>query len=655
MSRRRVLHLALIALACSFIAGLLHLLAPASYRDLEHRVRDSLARLGRKAPVSPELVFLAIDSASVRLDPELDVNGLYASSAAEDLEAHRALELMSKGWPWNREIYSLIVDRLISAGAAVVVLDFLFPSPGEGDASFQAALERFGSQVVIGSDFVSPGGQPISAILPSSYHAPSRTLIPAATMPDHRVGFTNFFTGPEATVRAVHYRVAFGERDGALQEHLSLAARAMEKAGRQGAVPPDFGAHLIRFAGPAGSFRPRSVFEIFVPEYWEQNYGSGEFFRGKIVLLGAEGRWQKDELRTPFGSMPGAEVHLHAINALWHQEFLRDLPAAGNLALIVACAAVGVGLCLLIVSPWRRLLALAAAGVGAAALALAVYNVAGVYLPLLAPLLAMISTVLLGLALDFAVAQLDKTRLRATLQAREDMTQMIVHDLRSPLTVVSGYMEALERMAAGRLNAKEAQFIAEARRGAGIMRDMITTLLDVGRLEAGEMPLRIEPVEFGELARTAARRLAPAARTKVVHCEVTAKTGPIQCDADVVRRVMENLLTNAIKYARTTIWVQIDECGDAILLEVRDDGEGIPREQHARIFEKFGQVDGGGKHRHSTGLGLAFCRLAVEAHGGEIGVRSEVGIGSTFWFKLPKDRVVRNGSVSSKVLARQAV
>ena len=109
------------------------------------------------------------------------------------------------------------------------------------------------------------------------------------------------------------------------------------------------------------------------------------------------------------------------------------------------------------------------------------------------------------------------------------------------------------------------------------------------------------------------------------------------CDADLVRRVLENLISNAIKFTRSDggrIVVGVDQNGRGAVLSVTDNGEGIPVEQHKRIFEKFGQTEAGSKRQNSTGIGLAFCRLAVEAHGGKIGVRSAPGEGSTFWFSL---------------------
>ena len=109
-----------------------------------------------------------------------------------------------------------------------------------------------------------------------------------------------------------------------------------------------------------------------------------------------------------------------------------------------------------------------------------------------------------------------------------------------------------------------------------------------------------------------------------------------ECDAPLIRRVLNNLLGNALKFTPDggSIVIRISLEGGLAHIEVSDTGPGIPSEMHERIFEKFGQVEGE-KAALGTGLGLTFCRLAVEAHGGRIGVRSELGKGSIFWFELP--------------------
>jgi len=651
MFRRRIVIVVLLTTLSAGVAIALELLRPAFYVQAEYRLRDLLTRSGRTTPVNSDLLFLAIDSASVPLDPELDLKGLLASSVG-DPASHRALEMMTKPWPWDREVYALILERLIGAGARVVAIDCLFPASATGDEAFRVALDRFKSQVVIGSTFVSPEKVDRAWKL-AKYLPPAETLI-ANAVGDDRVGFTNFLTGEDKFVRGAQYRFALREPESSTATYVSLSARAVSKAGHPELVPKDLAEHPIRFTGPPRvGFQPRSVFEIFVPEYWEHNYASGEFLRNKIVIVGAEGKWQKDELATPFGSMPGAELHLNSLNALLHGEFLKELPPLANAAIITLAALLGAAVCFGIRSPWLRLLALGAADGAAPFLALWFYDHPGVFLPCLGPLLALNSNVLFCLVSDFTFERIEKARLRSTLASRDDLTHMIVHDLRSPLTIVIGYIDALTRMASAKLNPTETKYIAYAQRGADNMRDLISTLLDVGRLEAGEMPLRLEPHDLNQIAREAATRFTPLLKDRTFHCDVSPEPVIVSCDADVIRRVLENLISNALKFTKSdgTICVEVERNAADVTISVIDDGPGIPPGQHKHIFEKFGQTDSGAKQQHSTGIGLAFCRLAVEAHSGRISVRSELGKGSTFHFTLP----ISNPTRTSKSAHASAV
>ena len=265
MFRRRILTVFLLTTLVAGAAIWLSLAPPTSYTQVEYRFRDLIARAGRTAPLNPDLIFLAIDSDSINLDPELDINGLFSSST-NDPESRRALEIMSKGWPWNREIYAMILKRLVSAGAKVVAFDCLFPAPAAGDDAFRSALDQFASQVVIGSNFVTPRNMAKAPKIRSSFDSPAQTLIPKAIAPDDRIGFTNFFTGENQIVRGAQYRVAFREQDKATAIYLSLSACAVSKAGHAQLVPHDLAEHLIRFTGPPrGGFKPHPIFELFCP------------------------------------------------------------------------------------------------------------------------------------------------------------------------------------------------------------------------------------------------------------------------------------------------------------------------------------------------------------------------------------------------------
>jgi PAS domain S-box-containing protein len=225
--------------------------------------------------------------------------------------------------------------------------------------------------------------------------------------------------------------------------------------------------------------------------------------------------------------------------------------------------------------------------------------------------------------------------LRKLQELRDNLTHMIVHDLRSPLTGVLGYLDLFRRRSKSKLDASELNYIETAFGAAENLNEMITSLLDTNRLESGEMPLDLGEHDVSEIARTALESLAAAMGERKVTQDLAGGSQIAFCDADLVRRVVSNLLTNALKFtpAKGSIAVRVAPIDDFVEVSVSDTGPGIPAEHHAKIFEKFGQITSG--TRHSTGLGLTFCKLAVEAQGGMIGVESAPGEGSRFWFTLP--------------------
>lgn len=393
---------------------------PTPYLRLRNFFRDSLARVGRKAPADPNLVFLAIDSDSVGLDEETDTREMFGLTNPESKEA-RALQLMSQRFPWPREVYALVLERLVNAGAKVVVFDLTFPTSTDGDEVFRDALERSRDQVIIGSSFVDPSWNGLAKV-GASHTRPTSSLVPQTAPMDDRVAYTNFWPDADDVVRNAQYRVTFEQVKGSAPEpsserFVSLAARALEKAGFGDRLPKGIDEHAIRFAGMArNGFPPHSIFEIFVPDYWQHNYKSGDFFRGKIVVIGAEGNWQHDEHRTPLGTMPGTELHLNAINAALQHEFIREIDGRAALGLIVLAAALAILLCYRVRSPWLRLGAVVICDLAAFGLALVCFNRWGIFLPLVAPLIEFQLVVFVGLIADFAFERMEKTRLRRTFE-----------------------------------------------------------------------------------------------------------------------------------------------------------------------------------------------------------------------------------------------
>jgi signal transduction histidine kinase/CheY-like chemotaxis protein len=231
-------------------------------------------------------------------------------------------------------------------------------------------------------------------------------------------------------------------------------------------------------------------------------------------------------------------------------------------------------------------------------------------------------------------------KLRDLDEAKENLTHMIVHDLRTPLTSVIGGMQTLELV--GDLNEDQQEMVGIAISGGESLLGMINNLLDISKLEDGSLKLEYSQLMPKDLVTHAVGQVASLVSDKNLELtqDIAAELPTFAGDEDKLRRVLVNLLGNAFKFTPSngniTVMARRGEDNDELLFAVRDTGEGIPPEAFGHIFEKFGQVENRQAGRQmSTGLGLAFCKMAVEAHGGRIWVESTLGQGSTFFFTIP--------------------
>jgi signal transduction histidine kinase len=226
-------------------------------------------------------------------------------------------------------------------------------------------------------------------------------------------------------------------------------------------------------------------------------------------------------------------------------------------------------------------------------------------------------------------------------QLRNDLVHMIVHDMRAPLTSVIASMRWVEREAGAGLAPPLAEANRVGRQSAEELLGMVNDLLDVARMEEGHLDLDPSAERVAVLAAAAREATRYLARDRHLEMGIEMPPGlPEVCvDREKVIRVMVNLIGNAIKFTppggRITVSARAVDAG-WIAVTVEDTGEGIPPDDQDRIFEKFGQVKARqGGRTMSTGLGLAFCKMAVEAHGGRIAVDSRPGDGARFTLTLP--------------------
>jgi PAS domain S-box-containing protein len=221
---------------------------------------------------------------------------------------------------------------------------------------------------------------------------------------------------------------------------------------------------------------------------------------------------------------------------------------------------------------------------------------------------------------------------------REDLTAMIYHDLRSPLANIVSSLDVLFSMVPEEDKDTVQAILKIAENSTDRIQRLVSSLLDVNRLESGQPVADQKVIDIVALVQQAVRDVEPVARGRrqTVSAKLPESLPPIWVDEDMARRVLINLLENAAKYTPPDGQVEIgaDREDHWVHLRVKDNGPGIPAAEQERIFDKFTRLRGSNKSG-GLGIGLAFCRLAVLGHGGKIWVESELGKGSTFHFTFP--------------------
>src|SRR5437867_674324 len=226
-----------LALICFFWTGLIflgHFLPTTPFLSTpwrgEQSFEDLLRKEGRKTAAPRDFVFLGLDQSTLQMPP----------LSAEEVAGNRAFQLMTeRPFPWSREVYALLLDRLFGAGARLVIFDLMFNPPNDGDPAFHAALERYHGKVVLGANFDLENATKPQVVTPNAM------LIPPPQIEDDRVGFVNFWPDPiDEKIRAVTYRVTDRQLAGlpphpSEEIYESLSTRALTKIGHGSDVPND--------------------------------------------------------------------------------------------------------------------------------------------------------------------------------------------------------------------------------------------------------------------------------------------------------------------------------------------------------------------------------------------------------------------------------
>ena len=411
LHRHRLMMLAAIASFWTGLVVLAHFFPTAPFLSTiwtgEHSFADVLRREGRKTAVHPEFVFVGIDQGSLDLTPE-------GEDEVREFATNRPLQLMTeRPFPWSRELWALLMDKLFASGARLIMFDMVFSPATDADGRFREALDKYRDRVVIGCNFDDQNNYQLVV--------PNKTLIPPPQQQDDRVGFVNYWPDLDGVVRRTHFHISERQLAGlpeAADEEIftSLVARALVKLGRAEAVPRDSHPHAIRFSSDQ-AYQALPLYELFLPKNWHANYRDGEFFKNKVIIVGSSAEIQHDFVDTPINPrLSGAVLHLHALAAALDHEFVYETPIRVDFGLVLLGGSCAWLLIAFLRRPFLCFITLLGIGGGYLGLARIFYDQFGLLLMVVPPLSAFMVSGLCGLGFEYALERLEKLRTRRTLE-----------------------------------------------------------------------------------------------------------------------------------------------------------------------------------------------------------------------------------------------
>lgn len=384
----------------------------ALFTEGEVYTQDLRTRRGRLVPADPRLVFVGIDKPTYK-----------GHFTPEEEAAMPVAKLLGGGFPWTRQVWAELVDKLVKAGARLVVLDIVFAAEGLGDSLFADALKRQSNHVILGWNALEQSGE-------FTFVFPNPSLIPSEDSRfDPRVGFVAVWADGDGVVRRGFYRLTMADiyervaekkvEVGKDQIVESLSARTLRALGEADKLPALGEWPLIRYTGrPDAGFREIYLCDLFLPNTWKANYAEGAFFKDKIVLVGPTANIFQDMHTSPFipARMKGPEVHLNLINAALNRAYIGETSHAANLGAVALAGVVVLGLCLTIKSPVKRLIVIAfVSGLHLFGLSQWLFDARSLLVPVVTPLLVLNLSGVGALGYEFTVELLARRKLRATM------------------------------------------------------------------------------------------------------------------------------------------------------------------------------------------------------------------------------------------------
>jgi adenylate cyclase len=387
-------------------------------------IQDQIHLHGTRAPADPDILVIGVDEASLDL----------SSAFPEDIAESPTLQLMQKGWPWPRQVWADLLDKLFASGARAVALDFAYATPSpdhpEWDAAFNAALEKYKDRVVIGADLLFSENK-LRLIPPTE-----KILTTTNLQTEPRIGYFTYWPDEDDVVRRSSVRS--GENT---NEARSFPAALLDQARLPNQVPGDpHQPHLIRF-GPDDAYTPISAHELFIPAIWDSNYAGGSIFKDKIILIGPTARHFQDDVPTPIGTLFGVQVHAHTTAAFRHGHLLTEVTDS---RLILGIALIGILGILLFIARFRRPIIGISALFGIVALTIYLqtyaFNQSTLVVAMLLPATGSALAGFLSLGYDYIHERRQRERLRAAITGyfSPDMEQQILRQPASYFKTLRG-------------------------------------------------------------------------------------------------------------------------------------------------------------------------------------------------------------------------
>ncbi len=396
--------------------------------------------LRAEIPPHPDIKLIGLATSSFKLD----------TLAPEEIAASETLQRMQQPSPWDRRVYAAVLEKLMSAGAKVVLFDFVFPGRTEGDEVFAQALAKYQDRVVIGElfDIEKDSTQYIGTKLTGPN---DRLLLPGVTS---IVGLVNMWTDADKVVRHVKFHTSLERETPELAaspmkfaDNLEHAAALAERKFTDSiSTPPDSDLHFINFQGPPGTYRPLPVENLFVETLWQAPpFNGGLAFSNKIVIVGPTAEIFHDTHPTPFGMMPGPEIHAQLLASLLRGSWITETPPAVNIALALSLTALALAACLGINNALVKVvLMLVVTGVFVA-VCQHLFVRQHLIVSMVAPLFCLMATGSFGITFQYALEQFERQRTRNLLEryVSKNVAKTILEDQRSFLESLNGRKQSV--------------------------------------------------------------------------------------------------------------------------------------------------------------------------------------------------------------------